>query len=538
MKMPAIITTWRVYLCAVILGLTVCLSGAYAQSPRGDGRPRVVVDAGTEEYAVENGDNTDREVPLEARITMDLKDASLKDVLKIFSQQSGLNFIAAETVEDKRITLYLEDVSVQDALDNITQANDLSYTKIEESNIFIVKPVFKPKVDTVTRIYTLKYARVSTSLLEKSASSLASTATGQVGSLTATSGGGGGGGGTSTGIDKVVEKLLSADGKLIVDQRTNSLIITDIEARFQVIEQVICELDVPTPQIIIEAEILETTTNTLEKIGLKWGPDSGQFFSVSAASRSTIYPFGDFFMDQGMTKYGEEAGRKSTAGTISPLGFSMIMEFLENDSETKILARPRLLTLNNESAIIKLTTDAAIGTQATTSTETAAIIATTAERAEVGISLVVTPQINDRGFITMVVEPAISGSVAADIPGFYDKTVRGASTVVRVKDGNTAVFAGLITKEQTTTERRVPVLSKVPVIGRAFRNNSDTVEDKELVIFITPHIVEEPELDYYQPGSFSEYSLENTTQQGTVQSNYYEMPRDLAIEMALIDADK
>ncbi|MDD5255040.1 MAG: STN domain-containing protein, partial [Candidatus Omnitrophica bacterium] len=93
-------------------------------------------------------------------ISMDLQNANLKDILKIFSIQSGLNFIASEAVQERKVTLYLDNVPIQEAMNKIFKANNLSYDLAEESNIFIVKDWGVPKLETKTKIYALKYRAV------------------------------------------------------------------------------------------------------------------------------------------------------------------------------------------------------------------------------------------------------------------------------------------------------------------------------------------------------------------------------------------
>lgn len=461
----------------------------------------------------------------DVRISMDLKDADLKDVLKIFSQQSGLNFIASERVRDRQVTLYLDQVSVQDALDSIIQANDLTYEQADGSNIFVVKEVVRPAVETETRIYTLGYARVSSSPLGQSTASLGRLASSLVGasSSSATLGGGwttsgtvsgetttgSGSSGASTtigagaasagaassrtfspiGIDQVIRSLLSPHGSLVVDERTNSLIITDVASQFPFIEKVIAQLDTPTPQVMIEAEILEVSRSTLDRLGVEWGDSTGQLLTFSSASRTTALPF-----KRTANREGEVP--TMTMGTVN--GPSAVLRLLEQDGSTKILARPRVLTLNNESAVMKIVANTAIGVESTTATAagTAGVITSTPQRVETGISLTVTPQVNKDGYVTMYIEPAVTRPVASEFfPGqFVDPQTRGASTVVRVKNGETAVIGGLLEKNDTTTHRKIPLLGDLPLLGAPFRSTSDTGADRELIVFITPHIVQDPSI--------------------------------------------
>jgi general secretion pathway protein D len=174
-------------------------------------------------------------------ISMDFQDANLKDVIKIFSIQSGLNFIASEAVQDRRITLFLDKVSVKEAMDKLFKANNLTYELDQEAKIFIVKDWGKPEIETITKIFYLKYATVSSSSIMqemyKQISSIGTTSstTGSSGSAGSSASGGTGkyASEEDVGITEAVKKNLSSAGSVIEDYRTNSLIVTEIPSRFQ-----------------------------------------------------------------------------------------------------------------------------------------------------------------------------------------------------------------------------------------------------------------------------------------------------------------
>ncbi len=429
-------------------------------------------------------------------ISLDFQDASLKDVLKIFSQQSGLNFVASDVVRDKKITLYLDKVSVQDALYNIVEANQLSYKQAEGSNIFIVsEKQNEAAIPTITKVYALKYARLSSSTLENSNSALSGTTTGLSGSLSATSGkgatggggGGSGGGSGSKGINKIVEKLLSSRGSLAVDERTNSLIITDIPAQFERIEATISKLDVPTPQVVIEAEILEVNQETVDKLGIEFGGTNGTIFNASGAGTTEPFPFASRARAVGAT------ASTVTLGTLSFNSLTAVMQALATDTDTKILARPRIITLNNESAVINITAQTAVASLTETTTAGGSAVTTTAtpERLTTGVILTITPQINDDGYITMLVAPEVTVPIASEFfpDKFVDPQTRSARSIVRIKDNDTIVIGGLLKKDDSKVLRKVPILGDIPVLGLLFRKMSDSVKNKELVVFITPHII-------------------------------------------------
>ncbi len=322
----------------------------------------------------------------EKKISMDFKDVSLRDILKAFSQLSGLNFVATEMVQERKITLYLDSVSVRDALDKIFKANNLAYDLEPESNIFIVKELGKPGIEFISRTYYLKYARVSTSNLSREI----------VAGL---------GGTTTTSILDAIKNVVSENGKVSEDPRTNSVLVTDVPTRFPLIEQVVAWLDMAQPHILIEVEMLDTTKKVVDEMGLKWGKTWMNMTGASLA-QGTEFPYGTLFPGYRNKQDGKPW---ITNGTLVS-GVTAVLEFLTSHTETRYLARPRILTLNNEAAELKIITDEVIGKKQTTTTQESGISETTdeAERAETGVSLRVTPSANLLNKeITLYIEPKV-----------------------------------------------------------------------------------------------------------------------------------
>ncbi len=443
------------------------------------------------------------------RLSMDFQNAALKDVLKVFSQQTGINVIAGEEVSDQTVTLYFEEVSPLDALTQILDAASLTYERPAGSGIYVVKSKpKKPPISVQTRVYRLKYARVSSSRLARAIEALGASTPFEAQQLTsaALSAGSSGGSASTTaavgtitakeiGVDKVIEKLLTKEGRVTVDERTNRLIVTDIPENFPHIEAVIKALDVDTAQILIDAELLETSVQTLDNLGFQWAAQTtnGDLFKFTPGSaRTARFPFGIF--GEGIAPTNPTRFGLSTLDFTSAQG---ILQALHRDTNTKLLARPKVLTLENESAVIRLTSREVIGftvTSTSTGTTTA-----TPERTTTGVILTVTPQLNMDGYITMLVEPSVTQVVSASVqpPTSVGGTVvnpetRSARSLVRIRDHETLVLGGLINHNDTTTLRRVPILGDVPVIGEAFKNRVKTGTNTELVVFITPHIVSQP----------------------------------------------
>ncbi|UCB57502.1 MAG: hypothetical protein JSV30_02665 [Candidatus Omnitrophota bacterium] len=421
----------------------------------------------------QSGDELGQESGLPV-ISMDFQDADLKDVLKVFSQQAGLNFIASESVKERRVTLYLDKVSVEDALNTIMTANSLSYEQKKDSKIFIVKEWGRPEVETITKVFPLQYARVKGYEL---------TAAGQEARQS-----------EEIGIKEVIEKIVSQFGQVIEDSRTNSLIVTDVRSQFPKIEKTIKELDIKLPQVMIEAEIIEASLETIDKLGIEWGTATdGIVASAYGAGRSSTFPF---TKPNNMRKVGP-AGNVDNLylGYISAMNLGGTLAMLARDTDSKILARPKVLTLNNETAEIKITAETVIASEQQEIASTGGGIdraIVSPERVETGVTLKVTPQINTQGEITMIIEPSvINTKVSSILANALDPHTRSVKTTVTVADGETVIIGGLINTEDEKIMRKVPFLGDIPLLGSLFCKKDDSSEDKELIIFITPHLAKE-----------------------------------------------
>ncbi len=440
----------------------------------------------------------------EPTISMDFKDASLKDILKALSMQSGMNFIASEAVQDRKVTLYFDKVALSQVLDKIFSANNLSYELDSKANIFVVNEWGKMETQTITKVFYLKNASVSTSALkadlsknsgESSSSSSSSESSGSASSGSASTGGKWKVDDES-GITSSVRKLLSSSGSVIEDFRTNSLIVTDTPMKIQMITQVIASLDVPVAQVMLEVEMLDVSKDVVDKIGFQFGQTPFTAI-VTGATASMGFPYGSWgkIMDGGL-------GQMS----INPTGdtYQMQLDFLRTQTDTKFLARPKLLTLNNETAEIAITKDEIVGREDTTTYDQGAPTTTSVYKRSTdlaltkegtGIFLRVTPQVNlDTNEITMVVNPKSSVSSISDLSTATnpqsDVEVRSTKSIVKVKDGETVVLGGLIHHDKKVVITKLPILGDIPLIGMLFRHKDQTDGlEREMIVFITPRIV-------------------------------------------------
>ncbi|MCX5693206.1 MAG: hypothetical protein NTX47_05955 [Candidatus Omnitrophica bacterium] len=422
-------------------------------------------------------------------ISMDLQNAKLDAVLKAFSQQSGLNFIAnQDVVKDKTVTVYFDNVKVGDALNYIMSANNLIYEQEPGTNIFIVKETGKSGVETITKIYELKYAQLNAPAKNSTGSS------------------------EQAEIISVIKSILSknttdkgVNAMIIADKRSNSLIITDVPSQFPIIENLLTRLDVRTPQVMIKVEVLETTTKAVENLGINW---SGTFGAYQGPIANTIWPMNNSLGRNYSS--GSDGVVIKTAGSLSLSGFTATISALLNNTDTKILARPQVMAMNNEtarielsskekSAIINTVTSVGSGTGATTS-------GNTYDEKDTGVILEVTPQISKDGYVTMSLKPSVTELELSRFTGAYDTHKRATETTVMVKDGETVVIGGLIKSKHEGGVKKVPFFGDIPVLGAAFRYKSKDDADRELIIFITPHIVKDT--SSYALGSISEREQE------------------------------
>ncbi|MCX5707175.1 MAG: hypothetical protein NTW13_05965 [Candidatus Omnitrophica bacterium] len=454
-------------------------------------------------------------------ISMDFQDASIKDVIKVLSIQSGLNFIASEAVKDRKITLYMDKVPLKEAMDKIFKANNLSYELNQDAKVFIVKDWGKPAIETVTKVFYLKHATVSSaSMKEEMKNIISSNNTNNINTLTNAQGGTSSSNSTSSsssssggdegkwkveqdaGITNSVKKLLSEYGSVIEDFRTNSLVVTDIPSRMDVIAQVIASLDISVAQVMLEVEILDVSKNVVDAIGFKFGQTPLSVL-ITGAQANLGFPYHSW----AKTAINGGFGSVDINNTASGGGYKAQLDFLRTQTDTKYLARPKILALNNETSEIKIVTNEAIGVITTVASAggSSGTQTTEAERFETGVSLRVTPQVDvDLGEITMFIYPQVSESSTQAVTltsgtgsyQFYNPEIRSTKSTVRIKDGETVVLGGLIRNQNSTVITKLPILGDIPLLGALFRHkNQSPGKDRELLVFITPHILKDRNTD-------------------------------------------
>ncbi len=450
---------------------------------------------------------------LDKKISVDFVEANLKDVLKIFTQQTSVNFVIDGEVAEQLISLFLEKVTVRQALKSIAEANGLGFYPIEGTTVLRVSTSQMGMRDLrVTKIYRLSYARVKRLKLASGARIQRSGSLGSKGS----EGGAddisifsSGDTDATEGVINAVVAVLSEEGILSIDVRTNSLIVTDYPDRIKRIDKIIEELDKKTRQVLIKAEIVELQDTLNKVLGTAYGNPSEpkQLFSLAYRPPKVdgqVFPFNSNLLGLISKRINSEEGNadrlsETTFGQLTAGQFNFILRALKTSGKSKFLARPRVITLDNEPAVVDITSETAIN-EDTIIDEDTNQQTTTVERTTVGVTLRVTPQINEDDFVTMILQPSVTEvSPSRLFPDrAFDPSTRSVLTKIRIKQGDTISIAGLIQRDFSTFGSKIPILGDIPLLGTFFSRKSKEKAETDLIVFITPYILDDDALLYLQ----------------------------------------
>jgi len=283
-------------------------------------------------------------------------------------------------------------------------------------------------------------------------------------------------------IQTPLKAVLSKNGSMQMDARTNTLIVTDTMPKLRQVSNMIKELDTSVKQVMIEATLVEVSASKENEFGIKWQATKGAGTAAGTTPTSNLPE-----LDYGMQSQpaGVSAGFPGVLqiGTIAGgNNLGIVLNALASTTDANILANPRVATLDGKIAKINITTEYQYVSafNATTGIPTYASVST-------GIILEVTPQVNTSGWITMKVKPSVSSVVNPGPPPVVDR--RETETEVLVKDGDTIVIGGLLKEEEITKLSKVPFLGDIPLIGFLFKDKFTQKAKKDLQIFITPHIL-------------------------------------------------
>jgi general secretion pathway protein D len=326
------------------------------------------------------------------------------------------------------------------------------------------------------------------------------------------------------GEQKGTAPVLSKDIQIVADKATNSLIITAEKADYLILENVIHELDRPRSMVYIEALIMEVSMSNKLEIGVQWQVgEAGDNASVYSASNPGVDNFpsvdssGKVSLPTGLS-YGV-LGNTITIGGVDFADIGAVFRAYATDSDVQIHSRPQIMTLDNEEANLEVTDNVPYITRRDENTSNSTISSgySNYDFKDVGVKLKITPQINQERFVRLKIEQEVSQVLSTNEAGQPTTFARKANTTVRIKDGQTVVIGGLIDSKDNRTNYRVPLLGRIPILGYLFRSKSNSLDKKNLYIFLTPRIVANPE----EAGDVYEEKKEhiNTIKEGVIRMN-------------------
>jgi general secretion pathway protein D len=279
------------------------------------------------------------------------------------------------------------------------------------------------------------------------------------------------------------------------DEETNALVISASAAVFPSLRSVIQKLDIPRAQVHVEAIIAEVSLDTAKELGVQWGAyDKG---TGVLATRFPNEPSPESLADiVSGALTGIPTGLTLGLGSISDSGLSIatIIRALEGDGETNLLSTPSIVTLDNQEAEIIVGQNVPFVTgESTSDVSDTDNPFRTIEREDIGITLKVTPQINEGDAITLEIYQEVS-AIAASSAGAVDivTTKRAISTTVQLEDEQMLVLGGLIDDAYTDSEQKVPLLGDIPIIGALFRSTRTQKVKRNLMVFIRATIIKDP----------------------------------------------
>jgi type II secretory pathway component GspD/PulD (secretin) len=297
-----------------------------------------------------------------------------------------------------------------------------------------------------------------------------------------------GGGAQARGSTTTALAELAGDVKIVADADSNSLVVTTTPKNFTRIKQMITDLDRPRRQVLLETLIAEITLDSAGDLGVQWSTNWIRDFATNQVGGTSA----------AAANLGLGALTNGFTLTSTSNKASMLIHALQTDGKLNVLSSPKILTLENQAAELSVGQDVPFITNSRVTTNGDTV--NTVQYRTVGVILKVTPKMNEAGDVRMVVHPEVSqiGPQSEAVPisngvtsPVFERTF--ADTTIVVRDGETAIIGGMIRNELTETVQKLPIIGDIPLVGLAFRYKTSDKKKIELVVFMTPHLIDTPE---------------------------------------------
>jgi type IV pilus assembly protein PilQ len=415
------------------------------------------------------------------RISLDFKDADLANVFRIIAEVSNINIITTDDVQG-RISVRLINVPWDQALDIILRAKSLGATQY--GNVLRIAPLSAIRAEERARLDAQREVERLKVQLEADIEVIPVNY------------------GKASDLQAKVRDLLSEGGKIQVDDRTNVIVIRDLRKNLEEAKALIAQLDMVTPQVLIEARIVEVDTSFARELGVQWGGsyhnDGRTQFGVTGIQN----PAGAFIPGQPLlnvppfsptgtpVNYAVNLPASVGLGSGGGVSFGILrdnlrldlsLSALEASGRGKVISSPKIVTIDNREAMIEQ------GTQIPYSTVSAA--GTQTQFVDAVLSLKVTPHITPAGSVIMKMEARNDSPGEFNVQGQPAINKKKATTEVLIQDGETAVIGGILQISRIESLSAVPWFSRIPVLGFFFKKSTNVASNRELLIFVTPKIL-------------------------------------------------
>ena len=377
-----------------------------------------------------------------AKVTLQFRDAPTKMVFEVLARQTGINFVLDKDVKsDAKTTIFVQEVPIEEAIDLVLDQNNLA-RQILSSNMVLIYPNTPAKQkDYQEQIVHTFYL---TNAVPKD-------------------------------VEAMLKSMLGAK-TLFVDERTSVVVMRDTPEAVRMAEKLVASIDVPEPEVLIEVEVLEIARSKLLNLGIT--PPGSFTASASPVSGAKGLVLSDL--------------SHQSANTIGISSVSVTANALQTVGDTNTLASPRIRARNKEKAKILIGSRVPVITSSTALLSNGTANSRSVQYLDVGLTLEVQPTVYLDGDVAIKVGlevSSITNTVVVQGTQAYTIGTRNANTLLRLKDGETQILAGLIQDSDTRNAAGIPGLSQIPIVGRLFGSHNSDREKNEIVLSITPRII-------------------------------------------------
>ncbi|HEY0747174.1 MAG TPA: secretin N-terminal domain-containing protein, partial [Steroidobacteraceae bacterium] len=385
-----------------------------------------------------------------SRVSLQFRDAPTKMVFEVLARQTGINFILDKDVKsDTKTTIFVQEVPIEQAIELVLDQNNLARQVLSENMVLIYPNTLAKQKDYEEQVVHTFYI---TNAAPKD-------------------------------VEGMLKSMLSAKN-LFVDERTGTVVMRDTPDAVRMAEKLVASIDVPEPEVLIEVEVVEIARSKLLNLGIT-PPGSLTASATSVAAGAAGAAGGT----AGLV-WSDLAHQNANTIAISPV--SVTANALQTVGDTDTLASPRIRTRNKEKAKILIGSRVPVITQATVLSAGGSANSSSVQYLDVGLTLEVQPTIYQDGDVAIKVGlevSSITNTVNVGNTQAYTIGTRNANTVLRLRDGETQILAGLIQDSDTRNTSGIPGFSQIPIIGRLFGTHTNDREKTEIVLSITPRII-------------------------------------------------